>query len=260
MKRIISFAVALLLITLACGLPPVNNASGGIVPTDTTMPSTIMPLPTDTPTPIPALPTETPTATWTPTLLPSSTSSVPMIAPASVAVNCRYGPGAEWLATGALKVGQSVPVRGTNNSHSWWQIDSSWNPGTLCWVSGAVTTITGNTSSVPVHPIPTALVTNVTVTTSAVVHGFCGGPNAVGFQGAITTNGPATVVFHWEIWVAGGARLFSTADTPLVFASASTKTNDPGAHSRDCGNYVAKLVVTSPNSIVGQANFSVVQP
>jgi uncharacterized protein YraI len=212
-------------------------------------------LPTDTPTLVPTVPTET----ATPTLIP--TASAPMVKAKNVDVNCRYGPGLDWEAVGALNVGQTVPVYGTNADHTSFQIDSNWNAGMKCWVAASATDLIGDIASLPVLPPPVALVTKVTVSTPAVIHGFCQGPNATSFSVSITTNGPANVTYHLEIYNGDGSLRNSTGDTILAFASASTQTFDPGgAYKTDCGDYYVKAIVTAPNNRSGQANWSVVSP
>jgi hypothetical protein len=109
-------------------------------------------------------------------------------------------------------------------------------------------------------PSPTALVTSVVVTTPAVVHGFCGGPNATNFTVVITTNGPVTVQWHFEIYTSGNTLLNTTTDQPMIFAAAGPQTYVSDAYKRDCGNYIVKAVTTSPNALNGQASWTVVQP
>lgn len=218
--------------------------------------------PTDTPeaaTEAPAAPTDT--ATPSPTATDTATPSVAMVTPTSENTNCRYGPGTDWLSVGGLQVGQNVPILGKLSDQSWWQIDNPQAPGMKCWVSAAVTTTSGDVSTVPVVSIPIALVTNVLITTPSVVHGYCGGPNPTSFSLTITTNGPVTVVYHLEIYNEDGSLRNKTDNTSLDFSKADTKTFDPGgAYSTDCGNYKIKAVVTSPNNMTSEASWSVVSP
>ena len=212
-------------------------------------------IPSDTPTPL--VPTDTPTAA------PSPTSATPMVTPKTDAANCRFGPGTEFSSVGGLAVGSTVPIHATIAGQSWWQIESPQNPGTFCWVSAAVTNTFGDLSLVPVVPVPTWIVTSVSVSVSPgpIVHGFCGGPNAVSFQVTITTNGPATVVYHVSIYNGDGSFRNSPWDATLTFANASIQTFDPGgAYSTDCVDYTIKALVTSPNAMTGQASWTVVQP
>jgi uncharacterized protein YraI len=211
--------------------------------------------PTDTLTPVPASLTPTPADTAT------ATASAAMITPSTANANCRFGPGTAFLSVGVLLVGQTVPILGTITDRTWWQIDNPSAVGTKCWVSNTVTITSGDLSHVPVLPIPTGLVTKVVITTPAVVHGTCGGPNPTWFKLSITTNGPAKVVYHLEIYNGDGTLRNKTDDTTLTFSSASTQTFDPGgAYKTDCGNFKIKGVVTSPNSKSVQATWSVVSP
>jgi hypothetical protein len=199
----------------------------------------------------------------TPTSVASPTSSNPMVTPKVDPANCRFGPGTEFSSVGGLAAGSLVAIHGTIPDHSWWQIESPQNPGSLCWVSAAVTNTLGDLSLVPIVPIPTGMVTAVTVTVNSgpVLHGFCGSPNAVSFQVSITTNGPVSVIYHVEIYNGDGTLRNSTSDSTLVFPNASTQTLDPGgAYHTDCGNFIVKALVTNPNTISGQATWMVVQP
>ena len=207
-------------------------------------------------------PTASPTSTLTPTITATATLSAPMITANTVNANCRFGPGTEFLSVGALMVDQTVPILGTISDHSWWQITNPWATNTQCWVASSVTSTSGDLSRVPVLATPTGLVTGVSVSsTNAVVHGTCGGPNPTNFQVSITTNGPATVVYHLEIYNNDGSLRNKTDDATRTFTSADTQPFDPaGAYSTDCGTYQIKVLVTKPNSKTAQASWSVVSP
>ncbi len=210
------------------------------IPTDTSMPGT------------PA----TPTFTQTPL-------TDPMVTPTSEDVNCRFGPGVTYASTGALMFGNTVPILGTIEGGGWWMITNPWDATATCWVGASVTTATGNIGSVPILPIPTGLVTAATVTVvgGPTIHGYCGGPNAVTFSVSITTNGPATVVYRVEIYNSAGVLIGGPGDENLVFASASTQTFDPGgAYKTDCGTFLIRLTVSSPNSVTSEYTWSVVSP
>jgi hypothetical protein len=228
-----------------------ETATATTVFTDTPT-DTPMPVSTDTPTEIPVVPTDTETPT------PASNA---MITPKSQDANCRFGPGTGYSSVGGLKVGVTVPITGTIADKSWWQIDNPIALGTPCWVSNAVTATSGDLSLVPVLPIPTGLVTKVGVTTPALIHGTCGGPNATAFQVTVTTNGPVIVTYHVEIYNGDGTLRNKTSDATLTFASASTQTFDPGgAYKTDCGNFKIKVLVTAPNNKSAEASWSVVSP
>jgi hypothetical protein len=220
--------------------------------------------PTATFTPTPAGPTDTPTFTLTFTatpVTPTLTLSTPMVSPIDKDINCRFGPGLMFASVGFLKVGQTVPILGTNSDHSWWQIQNLQEvKGSFCWLAGSVAQTSGDISSVLIVKTPKGLVTDVSVDTDAVVHGTCGGPNATTFDGLITVNGPTTVTYHWEIYDNHSNLLNSTSPEVLGFATFGTKHINPGSYSRDCGSYVTKLVVTSPNALTGQASWQIVSP
>jgi len=82
----------------------------------------------------------------------------------------------------------------------------------------------------------------------------CGGPNPVDVSGTISTNGAATVTFHWEM---RGDRINTTSDESIVFSGAGTQTIREGAYSVDCGNYSARLVITSPNDFAAITYYSI---
>jgi hypothetical protein len=177
--------------------------------------------------------------------------------------NCRFGPGTTYLSVGGLRVGEIAPILGTNADHTWWQIQTPRElPGNLCWIRYTVVTASGDLSLVPVVPTPGGLVTDVHITAgSGVIHGTCGGPNPISFSLSITTNGPATVVWHLQIFNGDNSVRNTTSDSSLVFASYSTQTFDPGGpYHTDCGSFYIKGSVTSPNAKSSRADWSVVSP
>ncbi|HEU0296201.1 MAG TPA: hypothetical protein VFR47_25925 [Anaerolineales bacterium] len=117
------------------------------------------------------------------------------------------------------------------------------------------------TSSVPPTPtvtaIPQGTVTDVKTTVRVPDFVNCAGTLNVELLGTITTNGPATVKYHWEI---SGTTNNSTPENTLMFASASTEPANITAYPLNCGNYVARLVVTSPNVVSAQSDFSLSIP
>lgn len=84
----------------------------------------------------------------------------------------------------------------------------------------------------------------------------CAGTLNVELLGNVTSNGPATVKYHWEI---SGSVSHSTAEATLVFPAASTQSAN-SAHPLNCGSYTARLVVTSPNVVAAQSDFSLSIP
>jgi hypothetical protein len=110
-------------------------------------------------------------------------------------------------------------------------------------------------------PAPTAVPQgNVTDVKAAVkIPDFvnCAGTLKADLLGSITTNGPAAVKYHWEI---SGSAYNTTAENTLVFTSASTQPANIGGYALNCGNYIARLVVTAPNAISAQTDFSLSIP
>jgi len=243
--NLLSISIMLTSCTFGSGPTPTTNSptAAPVTSTPNVSSTETLTFPTETPANTPAMPT--------PTL------SAPMVTPKDVAVNCRFGPGANFASVGALKTGATVSILGTNSDQSWWMIQNPQDvAGQYCWVADSVVITSGDLSKVPIKPIPAALVTGVSVDPISNIYGACGGPNAYDPQGSITTNGPTTVTYHWEIW-RGGSLYHKTADETLVFSSASTQTVNPGSDHGDCDNYVAKLIVTSPNSLSAQQSFSI---
>jgi hypothetical protein len=119
------------------------------------------------------------------------------------------------------------------------------------------------TGYVPPTPSPTETAIpqgNVTEVNAAVkVPDFvnCAGTLKMDLLGSITTDGPATVKYHWEI---GGTINNTTEESTLVFTSASTQPANINGFALNCGNYIARLVVTSPNAVSAQTDFSLSIP
>lgn len=116
------------------------------------------------------------------------------------------------------------------------------------------------TGSIPPTPtattIPQATVTGANVTVDIPQFVNCAGNLNVGLTGAITTNGPANVKYHWEIT---GTTDHTTAENTLIFPSAGTQSATT-SQLLNCGSYTARLVVTSPNAVTSQTNFSLSIP
>jgi len=118
----------------------------------------------------------------------------------------------------------------------------------------SVTNAAGNLALIPVVAEPEASVTKVTVSAS-VAFSACGGPNPVGFSGTITTNGPTTVTFRWEVT---GDKENTTSPETIKFKEAGTKSApDPGAYTADCGTYFITLHVLSPNDKAATKKFTI---
>jgi len=208
----------------------------------------------------PAQPLSTPSPSATPlpsaTLSPTVTSTpiVPIAWPEDVGVNCRFGPAIGWQATSGLTAGTTAEIAGRNSENTWWLIKDPLNAGEFCWVSMSVTSTGGNLALVPVVAAPIASVTRVTVHADPSFTA-CGGPNAIIFSGTITTNGPATVTYRWEV---RGDKENTTSAEAIEFSEAGVRdVPDPGAYTADCGNYSITLHVIAPNDQSAEDDFSV---
>ncbi len=206
------------------------------------------------------IPSQTITSLPSETALPTTTTTplVPIVMARDVAINCRYGPGTNWEAVSALILGTQAEIVGKNSglNYTWWYINDPLNPGKFCWVAVDVSTAYGNLNLIPVVAAPEVSVTDVTVRTGVEFQN-CGGQNPVTPRGTIKTNGPATVVYQWEI--SGDAHLTTPANTLVFDSSLSRNISDPGLIALDCGDYTLKLQVTSPNDVSAQDRFSVPQ-
>jgi hypothetical protein len=248
MRRFLFMFFATTLI-LACNFPlfaPVtqapggNEAGGNPAPSDT---ATATSLPTFTP--LPSIPS-------TPTTIPTPT--IPQVTPISVGVYCRSGPDVGYDAVSSIVVGQVAEIVGRNDDRTWWYVRDPNDSSNYCWVSASVVTASGNLSGLAIIPAPAGVVTKVTVN-AAVSFSSCGGPNVIEFSGKITTNGPVTVEYQWEV---RGDKTNTTSPEELTFSKANTKdVPDPGAYKADCGDYSITLHVLSPNDISAKKNFSV---
>ena len=209
--------------------------------------------PSETPA-VPATGTPLPLPADTPTSTPTPTSSVAMLAPRDKPVNCRFGPGTVYVSVGSgLAIGSSAQILGKSADGGWWQIQDPSSPGQKCWVGSGVTNTTGDLSTIPVVAAPPAVVTAVTASAS-VSYLACGGPNVIVFSGSITTNGPATVTFRWEV---RGDKKNTDVSQKLIFSAAGTKNITSDSYKADCGKYSITLHVLSPNDISGTQKFTV---
>ena len=148
-----------------------------------------------------ALATNTPEFTPTPTLTPTQTytltPSVPMVT-VSVNTNCRSGPNTAYDILGVMKVGEKAQVVGRSTLSDTMIIQLPSNQNITCWLWAGNATVTGETSGLPVFPIPATPTTQFSPTQQiafSVVYAstdFCAGLYRVKFK--ITNTG----VLTWE--------------------------------------------------------------
>jgi hypothetical protein len=105
-------------------------------------------------------------------------------------------------------------------------------------------------------PIPQSTVTAVNADINIPPAVNCASNLNVELVSTITTNAPATVKYHWQI---SGTVNQTTAESTLNFASAGTQSATI-SYPLNCGSYTAKLVVTSPNAMTAQTDFSLTIP
>ena len=108
-----------------------------------------------------------------------------------------------------------------------------------------------------VTPIPQGDVSKVEASVAVPDYVNCAGTLNVALLGNITTIGPVTVTYHWEI---SGTTTTNVAENILAFSSASTQSANIDGYPLNCGSYTARLVVTSPNTVSAQTDFSLVIP
>jgi hypothetical protein len=236
---VITFLMALLLV--ACNLPAAE-------PTETPIP------PTDTPS-APPTATVTPFPTELPTEAPTATSSVPMVTPIDEPVNCRFGPGTEYVSLGSgLAVGASAQIFGKTAGGDWWLIQNPSATSSKCWVAGSVTTASGNLGTVGVVAPPVAFVTKVTIKAdpdSVSVPGCTGPIMPIALKGTIEVNGPASVKWHFETQQDGAMPEHTTDFTAFGTKNVSVDYT-PTLHA---GTYWVRLIVTSPNEMTAESTY-----
>jgi hypothetical protein len=234
--------LVLLLAALACAWSDLVAPAAPVIepsPLPTFGISTLTPLPTETPPPS-----------------PTSTPDAPIAWPKDLGVNCRYGPGKEWEAVSSLNAETITEIEGRTINTAWWYVSDPVNPGEYCWVAYDVVDTAGNLNIVPIVDPPTAEVTAVTVDAPVKFVG-CGASNQVTFLGALTANGPTTVIYHWEV---SGDEQQTTADETIEFVEAGTQKITMDQFSADCGEYFVRLLITSPNELSAEITFKIQAP
>ena len=126
-------------------------------------------------------------------------------------------------------------------------------------MASSVTNTAGNLGAIPVVEAPRASVTEVTVDVepNALSIAGCAGPILpLEITGTIETNGPGPVTWYFETQQGGAMASQTTtfeASSPRDFSTTYTPT-------LTAGTYWVRLVVTSPNSIQGEARYTITCP
>lgn len=233
--------------------------SGCNLPSNVPVTPTVEVTPSATQSPITETPTQTPLPSNTPPPPNTATPTVPMAFPRDVAVNCRLGPGTGWLALSGLNVGASAQIVGKSSDGGWWYIVDPFNSGRNCWVASSVTSTAGNLAGIPVAAAPNASVTNVSVDLdpNTINVAGCTGPiQPIEISGSIETNGPVTVSWRFETQQ-GGAMTAQTTEFETFGEQDFSVDYTP---TLTAGTYWVRLIVTSPNSLQAQEEYTITCP
>jgi len=234
--------LVLILTTLACTWTDIVPPAAPVIE-----PSS---LPTFAISTLTLIPTETPLATLT------STPDAPVAWPKDLGINCRYGPGQEWEVISTILPDTMIEIKGRTVNTAWWYVSNPLSPNDFCWVAYDVVDTAGNLNTVPIVDPPVAAVT--TVALEAVVDfTTCGEKNQVMFNGSLKANGPVTVTYHWE--VSGDVQETFAEDTITIIQSGTQKVST-NTFSAGCGDYIVKLVATSPNETSVEKAFKIQAP
>jgi hypothetical protein len=246
-SRVIFPALVLILAMLACNFPV---ATPVVTETPTLFfftPSATLELPTAGPTFAP-LPTNT--------APPPPTSTVPIVSPNGINVNCRLGPATSWVPLSALVVGQTAQITGRSTDNTWWLVNDPLSPGRGCWVAASVVVTSGNLSGIGVVQSPTATVTSVTVSTDPKVvsiPGCTGAAPTIKINGTIETNGPTQVSWRFETQQTGAMPTQTTMFDTFGETDFSVDYTPPIA----AGTYSVRLVVLSPNTTQAEGSYRI---
>jgi hypothetical protein len=164
-------ACALLIASLACGLPTIPVTGPSVPPADSkvietaiaqtlsaaTTRTAVAQIPIDLANSQTAAVTFTPTFTATATLSPTpfytATPLIPLIN-VSVDTNCRVGPGQVYDMVGALMVGETTEVYGRDPTAKYWYVQNPDRENEYCWLWGRYATLVGNLAAVPFYTPP----------------------------------------------------------------------------------------------------------
>ncbi len=209
------------------------------------------PAPTPTPT---AAPTSTPSPVPSPTVTPTATQVVVSLIVKDEKINCRFGPGIEFVLVNELIKGQSARVVGRNDLATWLYIRDPGNPDGFCWVFVDVVETNGPVTELPVSQTSFITVTDFTlrVEPSRILVNCSQFPQTVFLEAEITTNGPTLLTWQWE----ASTGVISDIGS-LVFQEAGTQLINEYYQIGSPNEYWVKLYILTPNKLVEQVNIPV---
>ena len=254
---LIFFAIQL----VACGAPAPSGEQSA--PEQTTLPAETL------------VPTDTPAPTDTPTPAATATFSGPWLTPLKNEVDCRFGPTPLYEQIGTLDNGAAAEIIGVSEDGGWFQTANPEEAGTICWFNGDLVTTTGDVSQLPVIPAPVGEVTRIEILINKyfIVYSGNGGyvetpmscdqTTSLNIFSSIWTNGPITATYHWEIH--GDAEIIDddlTVSTDRAREISDEVIVDEWVESfmwedAHCGDYSVVFVVTSPNVINLEREFTI---
>jgi len=209
----------------------------------------------NTPTPTQtAEPPSTARPPSTPTVIPTSTRVEVSMTVMDEIINCRFGPGTEYVLVNELKKGQSARVIGRNYASVWFYIRDPGNPNGFCWVSADVIQTTGPVADLPVIQPPFVTVTDfaLRVEPSRILVNCSQFPQTVFLEAEMTTNGPTLLTWKWE----ASTGVISDIGT-LIFQEAGTQVINEYYQIGAPNEYWVKLYILTPNEMVQQVTIPV---
>lgn len=211
--------------------------------------STTVPEPAPTPAPT-AVPSVTPTTAPMPTATPVEVT----LRVKEELINCRFGPGTDYVLLNQLHLGRSARVVGRNDSSTWLYIRDPGNPGGFCWVSANVIEAQGAVDQLPVEPPPFVTVTDVSLRAepNRILVNCDQFPQTIFFEAQVTANGPTLLTWRWE-----ASTGVSSNDGTLVFEEAGTQVINDYYQVAGPNEYWVKLHILKPNEKAEQINFPV---
>lgn len=203
-------------------------------------------------------PTAHPKSTATPTSVPRVTSTATQVEMNLVikddTINCRFGPGIEYVLINELHKGQSVRAVGRNDASTWVSIQDPGNPNGFCWVSTDVIETNETLIGLPITLPPFVTVTDLTLRAepNRILVNCRQFPQTVFLEAEITTNGPTLLTWKWE----ASTGMISDIGT-LIFQEAGTQVINEYYQIGGPNEYWVKLYILTPNKLATEVHVPV---